>query len=436
MTSPEPRASASASTAEAAGGANPVGGLSRTPLSLWPSVAVVAISVLVVSGGAYFGWMLLTLPPGSDSDTKVLAAVLGFLGVLVTGTISLAGLVLKHSMDLHTLALQKQSAALARQAEERLKVESEHNVRLGDQAERRLQMEADHNRQLATQAEGRLQLETAIQAVGMLSTSGGATAPHGQKAGALFALASLNQLEFALTLLETLWAREEIDAVSAVWLVNRGLKAGGDLERTAVNILRDNRQKLHLGRGNFLWPETVSGPDWNPGLSLYSRELLLQMEFQIMLQLPYEEWDVGFLLSALIAFYTIATTDPNGGVKRGAVSGIDVLLGALALSEDEVIFNHNSSLPVSAIVAVRDELQGKDSDSPDDWPSDSLVELGKQLAIWAGLMPKPATAKLVATPLNPAAPAPDSIPTEALVDSPPTMRGDAAEVAVDQDNLA
>jgi len=390
----------------------------EVPGAKWTGVAVPAICVLALGGAAYFGWMLLTLPPGTDSDTKVLAAVLGFLGVLVTGTMSLAGLVLKHSLDLHTLQLQEQSAALARQAEDRLKVESEHNARLGDQAERRLQLEAEHGRQLATQAEDRLRLETAIQAVGMLSTSGGAPAPHGQKAGALFALASLNQLEFALTLLETLWAKDEIDAVSAVWLVNRGLKAGGDLERTAVNILRDNVRKLHLGRGNFLWPETVSAPGWNPGLSLYSRELLLQMQYQIMLQLPYEEWDTGFLLSALIAFHTIATTEPNGGVRQGVVSGIDVLLEALALDEDEVIFNHNSPLAVSAIVAVRNELKGINSNSPDDWPSDSLVELGKELSIWAGLVPEPAIAKLKAIPLNPAAPANEPEST-ALAGSPP-----------------
>ena len=120
----------------------------------------------------------------TDSGAKVVAAVLALIGVLGTAVITFIGLLFKRSFDVR-------------------------NSRLQEEIENRLGMEAKHNQAMQKEAADRLRMETAIQAVGLMSTSTGVEAAKSQQIGALFALASLDQLELALALLELLLKRRK-----------------------------------------------------------------------------------------------------------------------------------------------------------------------------------------------------------------------------------
>ncbi len=85
---------------------------------------------------------------GTEARAKVIASALALLGALVASMVTFVGLLLKRSLDERNLALKQQ-------------------------------------------AEERLRLDTAIHAVGLLSTNSGVEAPKSQRAGALFALATL-----------------------------------------------------------------------------------------------------------------------------------------------------------------------------------------------------------------------------------------------------
>ena len=130
------------------------------------------------------------------------AGVLGFLGVLFTGAVTLVGFLMKWSFDSHSLRLQKD-------------------------------------------AEDRLRMETAIRAVALMSTPSGADSPPNQQAGALFALGSLGQLEFALGLLRQMWPSARVDSASAVWLINQAFMSKSEnSQEEAADILLQNASLL------------------------------------------------------------------------------------------------------------------------------------------------------------------------------------------------
>ena len=100
-------------------------------------------------------------------------------------------------------------------------------------------------RSIDERAEGRLRLETSIRAVELLGAQGQPTTPP-QQAGALFVLANLGQLDFALALLAEIWPRDEISASAASWIVEAGiLSSDEDQQNEACLQLFVNAAKMY-----------------------------------------------------------------------------------------------------------------------------------------------------------------------------------------------
>lgn len=122
---------------------------------------------------------------------------------------------------------------------------------LEQQATRRLRAETD-------QAEARLRADTAIRAVQLM----GEDASSAQKAGALLALASLQQIEFALELLRDLWPSGSIETGPALWVIEQGLDSDDvAIKRQAVDVFHNNAEKCLLSAGVLL-PRQLAFGAW------------------------------------------------------------------------------------------------------------------------------------------------------------------------------
>jgi len=89
----------------------------------------------------------------------------------------------------------------------------------------------------------RLDLEASIQSLKLLTTSSGDEAPRTQKAGVLFSLVHLNQLDLALSLVNQMlqYKPPRIDHHTACWVIVEALNSNDSTrQNVAANILDDN----------------------------------------------------------------------------------------------------------------------------------------------------------------------------------------------------
>ena len=115
-------------------------------------------------------------------------------------------------------------------------------------------------------------MEAAISAVEFLGPKDNPTAS--QKAGALLALSSLGQTNFALALLRRLWENCEVDTATAVVLIEQAIAdQAHDTQRVASEILRANAANLWTSSGGMFWPN-ISPSRW-PSVTEVAREDLI-----------------------------------------------------------------------------------------------------------------------------------------------------------------
>jgi hypothetical protein len=229
-------------------------------------------------------------PPGAD----VIAAVLGLLGVIVTAVISLVGYFLKKSFDQHSLRLQQAT-------EERLKQEGEQHRK-------------------------RLEIETAIQAVGLMSTQAGMEAPVSQKSGALFALVTLDQLDLALALVNNMWPLAAIDTGTAVWVIDKALQSKIVRQQLdASSILRLNHKFLPTNESNFHWPECLY-LDWKADMDVRARKAAVITLLKLLISKPKEQWLVESIADVIAILENAITAENDNDVKALAILGQNRLL--------------------------------------------------------------------------------------------------------------
>ena len=242
----------------------------------WLLLAIVGMVVVF----ALFVWLLLGLGvvsfAGDEADGDIGSAV-ALVGGLFTSLLTGVGIFMRLAFEQRT--------------EDRLRIESERSARR------------------ARQEKKRLRVETAIKAVGLMSTASGADASPSQKASALILLADLGQLEFALTQLAALWPREEVPPAAAVWLVDAGLRATGrkaHLQGLAAGILLHNHDKLFIGAdGNFEFPESWH-LRWDTGLATYARRVGLEVLILLLLaKRPWKRWHPPYLNHVFVMFRLI-----------------------------------------------------------------------------------------------------------------------------------
>lgn len=206
----------------------------RRRRTLWLVLIAFAVLALV----AFLFWRAgLFDEPTDDSSTRVLVAVLVLLGVFVTETVGVLGLLLKDSVDQKTADLQSQEL-------------------------RQAALEQQRNYVLAVRDADRLRVDVAIRAVDLIGTPDGALADRRQVGGALLALVSLDQMDLALGLLGDLWT-EGADGDSAsvsetvAWeVLKRAIRPDCRplQQNSAAYMTRTRAHTICSGKGGNEWP--------------------------------------------------------------------------------------------------------------------------------------------------------------------------------------
>jgi hypothetical protein len=288
---------------------------------------------------------------GSDSSLKVVAESLALVGGLVTAIGSILGLLLKNSVD--------------------------------SRAEDRAEIEADRAHASKKNEEKRLQLDSAIQAVRLFATNDGKETPAIQQAGALFALASLDQHELTIQLASKLLAQKKLDASTACNLVDQAFRYAfkrkkdqdpqddEDLQIDAVTLLVEHASQMVTSTSSEV-PKTLVY--WDAHLSHYVREWAPIALGKMVLEHPLPEWKEKLPLYANVIVATLACGfrhEPDPELK----SEIGAILKCLLLAFPELDqLNH----PSGAINTkqLREEVHGLTTEN------DSAAHLVANLNKW------------------------------------------------------
>jgi hypothetical protein len=215
---------------------------------------------------------------GGAQNSSIIVAVLGFIGVVLTGSISFIGYLAN------------------RQAERRLGQERKEQ---GD----------------------RLQLDAAMRAGELLSgTNGGPAAPEVIASG-LLALTKLNQEGLAVTLLVDLWndKNNRVSPEAAILVIDAALrsdKPGAQL--VAAEVLCRNATRLKSDQ-SLHWPSAVEG-SWNSSFSARTKLLIVQALVNMTLACRADE---SALRAVAVRLYGIWDSEdsesPEGRRVRGCI---------------------------------------------------------------------------------------------------------------------
>lgn len=323
----------------------------RTPRLL--ALGIVALFGLLVGGP-----MILAIRVPAITTTAT--AVLTLVGVLGTGVVTLIGFMLKHSIDGYAVQFQQAS-------------------------EKRLQLDSDNNRLLGKQAEDRLRLDTALRAVALLSTSSGAPADGSQKAGALFALASLGQIELALALLAKMWPTGEVDDDTAMVMLEKALRSEAAHQMNAVEIMLANVHRMTSSGESHIMPNGF-GVSWDPTLCLWAREGLVEVVIRIILAIPREKWSIDYLRGAMGKLYLAMTHDPQIRIQGETALVLKELLDADIVHRVLFFPDGNVYLPEMR-QRVEDVLARVEAEHPVDGFRDKILTLVDSVKTWRGAAP-------------------------------------------------
>jgi hypothetical protein len=158
-----------------------------------------------------------------------------------------------------------------------------------------------------------------------MGTESGSEASKSQKAGALFALERLEQLDFALALLAPLWSQRELSSEAAVWLIDRALRSNNPrLQNDAATILFDNAALLWTDTG-IEFPQSVSGR-WDSSLPIEARFNVLNALLEALLSVPPAKWQKEPLAGAIFILHTVRETETDDTIRANAIVALDALL--------------------------------------------------------------------------------------------------------------
>ena len=231
---------------------------------------------------------------------------------------------------------------------------------------------------LRDEAEKRLKMEAAIRGVGLLSSPATRVAPKAQKAGALLALAKLGQIDFALSLLDELWRKDEVETSTAVWLINQSLKSDDlNTQNDGAEILDSYATRLAIA-GHMRWPDHVRGrcPSniTKPDISMHIIEALVKA----LISQPHEWWDSEEFYNVLFLFYSVISSELSNTTKASAGLFLDRLLDSPRVAK----VSPNTFMTPSGIVSP-EEMKVEAGRAMDQrYTYATIVALGEKLEIW------------------------------------------------------
>jgi hypothetical protein len=190
--------------------------------------------------------------------------------------------------------------------------------------------------ELAQRDQRRLRLDTLISAVGLLSTAKGEEVSDSQKGAVLFVLMELEQLDFAVSILDSMWSKGRLRVETAAWVADRVLTRGSPSDRDSVALMmHEHAEELVIDeKGKFVWPRALDDGRWDLSLSPEAREALMLAVVKIARKLSPEAWDPAWLASVAAILDTIATKDTDRGIKVGASEACVFLLDVVTREGD------------------------------------------------------------------------------------------------------
>ena len=318
-------------------------------------IAIAAIVFVFAVFTAVLGRAGFFSHAATDSQDKLLAEALTFVGGLVGAIVSILGVLLKYSMD--------------RQTESRLAFEQERTAALQDEAE---------NRQT---------LEAATRVIQLFANSDGKEAPPIQIAAGLLTLSNLNQHSLSLVLTADLLRRKTIEASTACQVIDAALKQKPknpgdpqiardlqDIQINAISLLQERAEDM-IANGLDL---PMSIVNWDTSVCDYVREWAPIAVGTMMTKRSLATWRSDFRDYANVALSALSLGwlhDPNPKLKNQVGAILECLLRAFPNSGS---LNH----PREAIntVDIRDQL--KKQLLPAESLSDRVTEVVRALNQW------------------------------------------------------
>lgn len=274
---------------------------------------------------ALFAWILWRFGffsfSGTDASTKIVAASISLVGGLIGSIITFVGVILKHSIDQRSIALQEES-------EMREKIESARDNRLKKEAERRLMTEAS------------------IQAIGLLSTSSGTEVTLAQRAGVILTLGDLEKMSLALSLTDQMLQDSTLDTEgfipTAVWLFNKGLTFDKDPDIRLESSIQTDKHvaKMLLKNGEGVFPAILLKNEIL-SLDLNVRINAVYALIDLLMLRPFADWDPGAFFTVLDSIHYVWKNDPNEYIRL--IAGIALLSFIKAYKPDNILYWRSDS---------------------------------------------------------------------------------------------
>jgi hypothetical protein len=238
-----------------------------------------ALLVGIPLGIVAVAWVLLFgVMHVESSDTTLVAAALGFTGVVVTACVSAIG------------------------------------VTVNRQAERRLEQQRIDER-------NRLRLDAAMRAGELLSGASGQSPAPAAIASGLLALTKLDQVGLAVTLLVDLWNDEnnQVSTEAAILVIDAALDSEKPpAQLVAAELLCRNATRL-MPCQSLHWPSVIEGT-WSRGFNAKTKLLVVEALIRMTLAGPTDECALRAVAVRLYGFWDSEDgRSPDGIRVRGCI---------------------------------------------------------------------------------------------------------------------
>lgn len=249
----------------------------------------------------------------------------------------------------------------------------QQNATLNEQAESRLTLDSDRNADLQRESEKRLNMEAAISAVRLLSTESGVEVPPTQRAGVLFTLAQLGHIDLSLTMLDQMLYSDRIDPVTAVYIIDQGLKSSNPAtQHDAASFFSTHHERFLRDSGRSEVPRSIVG-DWNLDWDTSVRYALSQGLICLLVCRPLIDWSSASKNAYVGLLATIWEAESDPFIKHGVGICLNTLLSLPDFSGIVV----GPSLGAIDLDELRLELGAQDQRT-----TTSFIELNEDLKRW------------------------------------------------------